>query len=76
MRASLIILCAVTLSACSNQAAPQIGRVAGSVLGAVLGVPGAAVGAVGGAIGSVANAEAANTETGEEARKQEDQPAD
>ncbi len=71
MRASLIILAAVALSACSNQAAPQIGRVAGSVVGAVLGVPGAAVGAVGGAIGSVANAEAA-----EDTKKQEDQPAD
>ena len=71
MRASLIILCAVMLGACSNQAAPQIGRVAGTVIGAVLGVPGAAVGAVGGAIGSVANAEAAQN-----AEIQEDQPAD
>lgn len=71
MRASLIILCAVIVGACSNQAAPQIGRVAGTFVGAVLGVPGAAVGAIGGAIGSVANAEA-----DEKARKQEDQPAD
>ncbi len=71
MRMSLIILCAVMLGACSNPVAPRIGHVAGSVLGAVLGVPGAAVGAVGGAIGSVANAEAA-----QDARIQEEQPAD
>ena len=71
MRASLIILAVVAVSACSHPAAPQMGRVAGSVVGAVLGVPGVAMGAVGGAIGSVANAEASA-----EPRKPEEQRAE
>ena len=76
MRITFACLAIAALSACSNPAAPQIGRVLGTVGGAVLGVPGAAVGAVGGAIGSVANAEAAEQKRLEDEAATDPQPTE
>ncbi|MEM7271409.1 MAG: hypothetical protein AAF401_19425 [Pseudomonadota bacterium] len=76
MRIVFASIALLALAACSNPAAPQIGRVLGTVGGVVLGVPGAAVGAVGGAIGSVANAEAAEQKRLEQEATAEAQPAD